>query len=206
MNIVKSLRRNAGMQQKELAIMVGVTQATVSEWEHGKKDPTGERLKKLAEIFGVEPGEVLGDTPYKQRSANSAYIRIPVLGRIPAGVPFEMIEDIEDYEDIPATMARGDKEYFALKVRGDSMNPKYEDGDTIILRATNACENGQDCAVRVDGNDATFKRVYGMSGGGMILQPLNPNPIYKTMTFTPEQVANLPVVVLGVVVELRRKI
>ena len=60
MNIVKELRERAGMQQKQVAIAIGVARPTVSEWEHQKKDPSGERLMKLAELFGVEPGIVLG--------------------------------------------------------------------------------------------------------------------------------------------------
>ena len=60
MNIVKELRKKAGIQQKELALIVGVAQPTVSEWELNKKDPSGERLKKLAEYFGVDELVILG--------------------------------------------------------------------------------------------------------------------------------------------------
>lgn len=60
MNIVKELRKRAGIQQKELALIVGVAQPTVSEWELNKKDPSGDRLKKLAEYFGVDELVVLG--------------------------------------------------------------------------------------------------------------------------------------------------
>ena len=60
MNIVKELRKAANMQQKELAIAVGVAAPTVSEWEHQKKDPSGERLQKLSEIFSVDPTVILG--------------------------------------------------------------------------------------------------------------------------------------------------
>ena len=63
MNIVRELRQRAGMQQKELAISVGVARPTVSEWEHGKKDPSGECLRKLSEIFNVDPGVILGYRP-----------------------------------------------------------------------------------------------------------------------------------------------
>ena len=63
MNIVKELRERAGMQQKELALLVGVARPTVSEWEHGKKDPSGDRLHKLADLFDVDPGVVLGYRP-----------------------------------------------------------------------------------------------------------------------------------------------
>ena len=60
MNIVRELRKKAGIQQKELAIEIGVSNATVSDWEHGKKDPTGERLKRLADYFGVDELVILG--------------------------------------------------------------------------------------------------------------------------------------------------
>lgn len=60
MNIVKELRKRAGIQQKELALIVGVAQPTVSEWELNKKDPSGDRLKKLAEYFGVDELVILG--------------------------------------------------------------------------------------------------------------------------------------------------
>lgn len=60
MNIVRELRKRKGVQQKELAIAVGVSQPTVSEWEANKKDPSGERLKKLAKFFGVDELVVLG--------------------------------------------------------------------------------------------------------------------------------------------------
>ena len=60
MNIVKELRRKAGIQQKELAIEIGVSRPIVSEWESGKKDPSGERLKKLAQYFNVDELMILG--------------------------------------------------------------------------------------------------------------------------------------------------
>ena len=60
MNIIKELRKKKGVQQKELALVIGVAQPTVSEWESGKKDPSGERLKKLSEYFGVDELVILG--------------------------------------------------------------------------------------------------------------------------------------------------
>lgn len=60
MNIVRELRKSAGLQQKELAAIVGVSIATVSDWETHKKNPSGKRLQKLAETFNVNPLVVLG--------------------------------------------------------------------------------------------------------------------------------------------------
>lgn len=60
MNMVRELRMKKGIQAKQLALEIGVSNATVSDWEHGRKNPTGERLKKLADYFGVDEGFVLG--------------------------------------------------------------------------------------------------------------------------------------------------
>ena len=60
MNIVHELRKKKGIQQKELAIAIGVSCPTVSAWETNKKDPSGDRLKKLANFFGVDELVVLG--------------------------------------------------------------------------------------------------------------------------------------------------
>lgn len=204
MNIVKELRESKGIQQKELAAEIGVAQPTISEWEHQKKDPSGERLERLTAYFGVDKSTILGYKPlYQLPPVSPGAIRIPVYGTIPAGVPMDAIEDVLDYEDIPADWGRGGKEYMALKVSGHSMEPKYQDGDILILRRTESCENGQDCAVMVNGDDATFKRVK-LTGSGMMLLPINPD--YDPITFTAQEVAELPVRILGVVVELRRKI
>jgi transcriptional regulator with XRE-family HTH domain len=62
-NIVKALRKKSGLQQQELAYMVDVSRPTVSEWENNKKDPSGERLKKLSQVFGVDELVILGVVP-----------------------------------------------------------------------------------------------------------------------------------------------
>ena len=125
-----------------------------------------------------------------------------VYGIIPAGIPMECIEDVIDTEEISTDMLKGGKQYFGLKIKGNSMSPEYLDGDTIILEKVDDCESGQDCVVMVNGNDGTFKRVF-KNETGIILQPLNPE--YQPLIYTNEQIKSLPVRVIGKVVELRRK-
>ncbi len=131
-------------------------------------------------------------------------VKIPVLGSIPAGIPIELIEDILDYEDISEEMLKGGKEYFALKVKGSSMWPKYLDGDTIIVLKQNDCESGQDAIVMVNGNDGTFKRVI-KKDNGIILEPINQQE-YNSVSYSNEDIEKLPIKILGVVKEIRRKI
>lgn len=133
----------------------------------------------------------------------SAVVSIPIFGSVPAGVPFEAIADIVDTEEIPASWCNGGKEFFGLRVKGDSMYPKYLDGDTIIVRKQETCESGCDCVVYVNGYEATLKQVKLGSDGSLTLLPQNTN--YAPVTYTAQQVAALPIKIAGVVVELRRK-
>ena len=204
MNNLKAARTKAGYTQAEVGEKIGVTQSTYSYWESGKSKIDNKTLAQLATLYGASidylvgrTGGYLRETPPPSLDA----IRVPVLGCIQAGVPIEAIEDIEGWEELPAHMASGGREYFALRIRGDSMNSKYEDGDVVIFRRQETCDSGDDCAVMVNGDDATFKRVR-RGPGGIILAPLNPT--YEPLHFTNKQIEELPVVVLGVAIELRR--
>ncbi len=101
-------------------------------------------------------------------------------------------------------MTAGGKEYFGLRVHGDSMYPEYLDGDTVIVRRQPCCDNGDICVVYVNGYEATLKQVKLLEDGGLSLIPRNPT--YAPRTFTPAEIADLPVAICGVVVELRRKV
>ncbi len=118
------------------------------------------------------------------------------------GIPMECIEDIIDTEEISADMLKGGKQYFGLKVKGNSMEPEYLDGDTLILEKVEDCESGQDAVVMVNGDAGTFKRVF-KSENGIILQPLN--SAYAPMPYTNEDIINKPIKIIGKVIELRRK-
>ena len=162
--------------------------------------PSIEKIRLLADYLGVTTSELLGETP----GSSSSGIRIPVLGTIPAGIPLDAIEDILDWEEIPAAWATGDRQYFGLRVRGDSMYPRYLDGDTVILQKETTCESGDDCAVLVNGSEATLKQVMIKGDGSLELRPAN--PAYPPRPYSPAEIESSPVQIIGVVVELRRKI
>lgn len=82
------------------------------------------------------------------------------------------------------------------------MFPEYLDGDIIILQKASDCDSGKDCAVLINGDDATFKRVRKTSHG-IVLQPLNHN--YEPRIYSNEDIQSLPITILGFVVEQRRK-
>lgn len=200
MNNLKKARKAAGFTQVEIAKLIGISQNGYSYWETGKAKIDNASLAKLAALYGCSTDYLLDITD----DATGKVSRIPVLGSVPAGIPLEAIEDVIDWEEIPGSMLAGGREYFALQVKGDSMYPAYLPGDVVIVRRTPDWQTGDVCIVYVNGYDATLKQLHLAEDGSVTLRPLNPN--YPPRTFTPQEVAELPVTVAGVVVELRRKV
>lgn len=197
MNNLKAIRKAAGYTQAEVAQKIGLSQPQYSAWENGRSRIDHISLERLAALFRCTVDDLIG-------SPAMASVRIPVLGSVPAGIPLEAIEDVVGWEDIPASWCSGGREYIALQVKGDSMWPDYLPGDIVIVRKTPAFESGDVCVVYVNGYEATLKQVKLAPEGGITLIPQN--QAYPPRTFSPEEIQSLPVSVLGVVVELRRKV
>ena len=180
---------------------IAPTLDTVKYVAKGMNTSIEEILKALDEQQEFVVNQDLSSA-HKDNNTTSNSAIVFIYGSIPAGIPMECIEDIIDTEEIDADMLKGGKQFFGLKVKGDSMEPEYLDGDTLILEKADDCESGDDCVVMVNGNDGTFKRVF-KNENGIILQPLNPT--YSPMVYSNEQIENLPVKIIGIVEEIRRK-
>ena len=195
---LSELRKSKGLSQKQLAEKLSIAQNTLSQYETGKRDPDTETLKRIGEFFNVSIDFILGNEHNTEKRKG---IKIPVLGRVQAGIPVEAVEEIIDYEEIIEEMAN-QGEYFALQVRGDSMEPKFSEGDVVIVLKQPTAETGDIAIVLVNGNDATIKKIKRTEQGIMLI-PLNSD--YEIMFYSNEEIEQLPVRILGKVVELRAK-
>jgi len=196
MNLIRDLRRKNALSQAQLAKICEVTQTAVSQWENGHTAPDTETLALLADYFQIPMEQLLGrDAGERERHL------IPVLGYVRAGLPAQAVQDILDYEELTPEMARNG-EHFALKIQGDSMLPRFCPGDVVIVRKQPDADSGDIAVLLINGDDATVKKII-KSGAGLHLVPLNPD--YETLLYTRKQVEELPVTVLGKVVELRGK-
>lgn len=219
----KALEMN-NMKPVELANKTGINKSLISNYLSGTFKAKQDKLTMMAEVLGVSEGWLMGFDVDIDRDwlpdnledisdikiDNARYIetttktvKIPLLGKVPAGIPIEAIEDTLGFVEIPASMLRGGKDYFALKVEGDSMYPEYMSGDTIIVKQQPDCESGDDCIVMVNGDDATFKRVIKQEKS-IILKPLNNN--YEPYSFDEYDILTKPVKIVGVAIEVRRKL
>lgn len=200
-NILKDRRVELGLTMLQVAKEVGVSEATVSRWESGDiANMRRDKIAKLSKALKLRPSVVMGVEDEESESASKGY-KIPVLGYVRAGIPIEAVEEILDYEEISQEMAR-QGEYFALSIKGDSMEPKISEGDVVIVRKQEIVENGELAVVLVNGNDATVKKFYKNDNG---ITLISTNPAYDPFTYTKKEVNDLPVKVIGKVIELRAK-
>lgn len=195
---LKTLRIQRKMTQSELAKKIYISQPAYSKYEVGTASPNPETLSKIADALDVSVDYLLGSD---SQPARPGYIRVPVLGRVAAGIPIDAIEEVIDWEDISAEAA-GDGEYFGLQIKGHSMEPKISDGDVVIVRRQPDVDSGDIAVVLVNGDDATVKRIK-KSPQGVTLIPSN--PAYEPMYYSNEEIESLPVQILGRVIELRAK-
>lgn len=107
-----------------------------------------------------------------------------------------------DYEEIDSALAAtGD--FFGLRVKGNSMEPRIREGDVVIVRKQDDADTGDTAVVMVNGDSATVKRIKKEPDGSLVLIPNN--PAYDAQHFSPAEIADKPVHIIGKVVELRGK-
>lgn len=199
--VARNLRRiayDANKSQVEIAKDLGINKTTVSAWMNGTRTPKMSKIDMLCAYFGVKRSDLM--EPHDKPVARPA-TRIPVLGRVAAGIPIEAIEDIIDWEEIaPAMSVNG--QYFGLRIKGDSMLPRIAEGDTVIVRSQPDAESGDVVIVQINGDQATCKRLAKHANG---ISLISFNPAYAPISFTNEEIESLPVTIIGKVVENRQK-
>lgn len=203
---LRSLREQSQLNQTEFAEKFGLSSVRYNQYETGKRNPDYETLKKFANFFEVSVDYLLGNSDIKKtdniNSESKKSIKIPVLGSVATGIPIEAVEDIIDYEEISNDMALTG-EFFALQIKGESMEPKFSNGDVVIVKQQHNFENGDIAVVLVNGSDATVKKVVRQDDGIMLIA--TNTAIFEPVFYSKKQIKDLPVIILGKVVELRAK-
>jgi repressor LexA len=188
------------MTQLELSKRLGVGTTSVYNWCNGIKTPRMDKVDAMCKIFNCKRSDLIEDVN-STKFAQSHGVKISVLGRVAAGIPIEAIEDIIDTEEIPEELARTGT-FFGLKIHGDSMEPKFSEGDVVIVRQQEDAESGDIVIATVNGSDATCKRLRKYRDG---IELISTNPSYEPMFFSNQEIEEKPVKIIGRVVELRAK-
>jgi lexA repressor len=196
---IKSAREDLKLTKRELAKRIGVHESSINKYEKGLVDIPLSKISELARVLKVTEAYLMG---WEEKSEQKPQgLQIPVLGTVAAGIPISAVEDILDYEEIPLSW-QSQGEFFALRIKGDSMQPKIDDGDVVIVRQQSDANSGDTVIALVNGDDATCKKLQKTDNGIMLVST---NPNYLPMFFTNEEILTKPVVILGKVVELRSK-
>ena len=196
--LVKKLTEEQNMSMSELGRRVGIAKSAISRYFNGTRELPLNKIGDFASVLHTTPDYLLG-IDYEPPKPQG--LKIPVLGTVAAGIPISAVEDILDYEEVPQSW-ENQGEFFGLRIKGDSMQPEINDGDTVIVRQQSTANNGDVVIALVNGDDATCKKFEKLDNGIMLISN---NSSYSPMYFSNEEVATKPVVIIGRVVELRRK-
>lgn len=198
---IKTRRNELRMTQIDLAEKLGYAdKSMISKIEKGLVDLPQSKILAFAEVLKVTPGELMGLDGTEKQAARKG-VQIKVYGRVAAGIPLEMIEDVIDIEEISEDMAHTGN-FFGLRIKGDSMTPDICDGDTVIIRQQDDAESGDIVIATINGDEATCKRLRKYKDG---IELIAINPSYGILEFSNDDIAEKPVKILGKVVESRRK-
>ena len=199
MEQLKVFRKKMGLTQADVADHLGIDRSTYAKYETGQSEPNFDMLQTISLLFGTSI-DVLINGNAAPTSTGGKWI--PVLGDVAAGIPIEAIEDIVDYEEIDAALAAtGD--FFGLRIKGSSMEPRIREDDVVIVRKQDDADTGDTAVVMVNGDSATVKRIKKEPDGSLVLIPNN--PAYDAQHFSPAEIVDKPVHIIGKVVELRGK-
>ena len=221
LNRIDELCHEKKWSRRKLEREAGISVGSISKWV--KVTPSATNLKKVAVALEVSVTFLTGDSEYRsekdaviarwteEQTAGlqdevrriEAGIRIPVLGEVPCGIPIEAIEliDAYDWEEIPEKLARTGT-FFGLKVKGDSMSPRIQPNDVLIVKQQSDAESGDIVIAKINGSEACCKKLLKQKSG-IVLQSFNPN--YESMYFSNEEIQNTPVNIIGKVIENRQK-
>lgn len=184
--IIKKRREQLGISQEQLANILGYkSRSSINKIELNHTDLPQSKIVALAKALSVTPAYLMGWEDLEQPTPKSngyPTVRIPVLGDVAAGVPILAQQNIIGYEDIPADMAKTG-EYFGLKIKGDSMEPKIHDNDIVIVKSMSDAENN-DIVIAMINNEATCKRLHKYSNS-VVLTAINSD--YKPIEVTPDE-------------------
>lgn len=186
----------------ELSEKTGIDKSKISSYMSGRYKAKQDGVYLLAQALNVSEVWLMGydvpmeSTPIKKISK----IRIPVLGKVKAGYDYLAQENIIGYESIDNVS--DPENYYALQISGDSMEPLFSDGDIAIIHKQDDFESGNTCIILINGDEATVKKVVRMDDG---IDLIAMNPYYPVRHFTKNEMNEIPVKIIGKVVEARKR-
>lgn len=186
-NKIKELRKKNGLTQEELARETNLSQSNIGMIKGGKRIPGRKTLEILANFFNVTIDYLLGqEENNEKRITINDFKIIPMLGTIRAGLPILAEENLLGYYPVLKSQIQRDKEYFILRVKGDSMNLEFNEGSMLLIEKTPCIETGEIGVIRINSYEATVKKV-AIDKNIITLIPCSNNPEYTPKIYDLEK-------------------
>lgn len=197
---IAARRKELKLTLEDVGNAVGVGKSTVKKWETGYiANMRRDKISLLAKVLHMNPSEFIeedSNTLYEPSNISYAIDRdkifsIPVFESVSAGLGAYANSEVVDYIPVVINNPYDVDETIAIRVSGDSMYPKIEDGDIIIVRKTESVDSGSIAVLLLDGEEGLVKTIiYGK--GWVELHSVNPE--YKTKVFKGSEIQRLQIV------------
>lgn len=211
---LKQLREIKGLSLREVDRLSNISYTHLNMIENGKRNVTPALLRNLAQLYNVDYLDLYEKAGYidliedeekskiKTDILGNPVVSLPLVGAVKAGYNYLAQENWIGIVDVEKSLVGDGKDYFALKVKGDSMAPVFVENDIVIIKKQNDCENNEYAVVIINGDEGTLKKIK-KTDNGIILQPLN--PAYGPVMYTKEEMETIPIIIVGVVKQLKRE-
>lgn len=175
--------------------------STFTDWCNANIYPRIDKIEMLANYFDIKKSDLVENKEKIDKLGNPV-VSVPLLGVVKAGYDYMAQENWDGMIDVDKNLIKDGFEYFALKVKGDSMFPVLVEDDIVIIKKQDDFENGDIVVAIVNGNEATIKKGK-KNDNSILLQPLNTN--YEPLIFTYDEMKTIPVTIVGIVKQLKRE-
>ena len=177
--------------------------STFTDWCNANIYPRIDKIQLLANYFGIQKSDLVENKEKSKTDVlGNPVAPVPLLGAVKAGYNYLAQENWIGTVDVEKSLVGDGKDYFALKVKGDSMAPVFLENDIVIIKKQNDCENNEYAVVIINGDEGTLKKIK-KTDSGIILQPLN--PAYGPVMYTKDEMETIPIIIVGIVKQLKRE-
>lgn len=189
----------------ELHEKTGISESLLSKYLSGNAIARQRKITLISDALKINPVWLMGyDVPMEEVKTDklgNPISEIPLLGTVKAGYDYMAQENWEGMIEVDKDIIKDGADYFALKIKGDSMSPVLIENDIVVIKKQEDFENGDLVVAIINGDEATIKKGR-KNDTSIVLQPFNPN--YEPLIFTNDEMKTIPVTIVGIVKQLKR--